>query len=370
MFTIVVAGGSSERFGSNKLNQIIDEETVLERTVRIALESSDGVIVVTDPKTYINPQVFAVVNGGATRSDSVRNGLGKVPLDVAIIAIQDGARPMSSVELYKNGRELIENGALGAIPVISVTDTIKKVDKSVVKETLDREELRAVQTPQIFDAHTLRTVYSSDIVATDDASLFEKSGIEVSTFKGNVQNIKITTKTDIDFIRSLSSQNKSVPRIGTGYDIHPFSNDPNKKLILGGISIDHIGLDGHSDSDCVAHSLTDALLSAIGEKDLGTLFPASHSENKNQDSFVFLEKAVQFVEKAGFSLGNVSIIINAQEPKLAKHIEPMKEKLSIALKSISQSFTQITITPKHGEGIGEIGRSEAIAVYCTLLLAK
>ena len=119
--------------------------------------------------------------------------MGKVPLDVAIIAIQDGARPMSSVELYKNGRELIENGALGAIPVISVTDTIKKVDKSVVKETLDREELRAVQTPQIFDAHTLRTVYSSDVVATDDASLFEKSGIEVSTFKGNVQNIKITT---------------------------------------------------------------------------------------------------------------------------------------------------------------------------------
>jgi len=370
MFTIVVAGGSSERFGSNKLNQTIDGETVLERTVRIALESSDGVVVVTDPKTYINPQVFAVIKGGKTRSESVRNGLGEVPLDVTIIAVQDGARPMASTELYKNGRELVENGALGAIPVIGVTDTIKKVDESIVKETLDREELRATQTPQIFDAQTLRKVYSSGLVATDDASLFEKSGIEVSTFKGNVQNIKITTKTDIDFIRSIISQNKSVPRIGTGYDIHPFSKDPNKKLILGGISIDHIGLDGHSDSDCVAHSLTDALLSAIGEKDLGTLFPASQYENKGQDSFVFLEKVVELVENTGYQLGNASIIINAQEPKLATYIEPMSEKISMALKSISQPSTQITITPKHGEGIGEIGRSEAIAVYCTVLLVK
>ena len=159
-------------------------------------------------------------------------------------------------------------------------------------------------------------------------------------------------------------------RIGTGYDIHPFSKDKNKKLILGGIEIDHIGLEGHSDSDAVAHSITDSLLSAIGAPDLGTLFPANKKENKDADSFKFLDSAIQLVADQGYEINNISIIINAQEPKLSNYLEAMKEKISISIKSISNKNTQISITPKHGEGIGEIGRAEAIAVYSTILLNK
>lgn len=369
MFTIVVAGGSSTRFGSDKLCEIINGETVLERSVRIALQASDGVVVVTDPSRFQNENVHAVVSGGSTRSESVRNGLTHVPNDVDIIAVHDGARPLASIDLYRQGQSLIEKGALGAIPVIKVIDTIKEVNDSVIEQTVDREKLRAAQTPQIFDAKTLREVYASETADTDDAALLEKAGYEVVTFEGHIENRKVTTKNDIDIILATLNNSQAMFRVGSGYDIHPFSKDESRRLILGGVEIDHIGLEGHSDSDAVAHSLTDALLSAIGAPDLGTLFPANKQENKDTDSFVFLEAAVKMVSEKGLEISNATIIINAQEPKLVSHLEAMKQNILVVLKPISNENTQISITPKHGEGIGEIGRAEAIAVYATLLLS-
>lgn len=369
MFTIVVAAGSSTRFGADKLAQYIGSETVLERSVRIALEASDGVVVVCDPQKYSNEKVFAVVVGGDMRSESVRNGLAVIPEDVDVIAVHDGARPLAGVDLYKRGKALIDDGAFGAIPVIKVVDTIKEVDENKITETIDREKLRSAQTPQIFDAKILRDVYAAQTVDTDDASLLEKAGYEVVTFDGRIENRKITTTQDLQIINSQLNKSASF-RIGSGYDIHPFSKDENRKLIMGGIEIDHIGLEGHSDSDAVAHALTDALLSAIGAPDLGTLFPANSQENKDIDSFKFLELAVKMVGDSGYIVGNTSIIINAQEPKLAPHLDSMKDKISIALKPISNDQTQIAITPKHGEGIGKIGKGKAIAVYSTILLLK
>jgi 2-C-methyl-D-erythritol 2,4-cyclodiphosphate synthase len=124
---------------------------------------------------------------------------------------------------------------------------------------------------------------------------------------------------------------KAAFRIGSGYDIHPFGKDKEKKLVLGGIEIDHEGLEGHSDSDAVAHALTDALLSAIGAPDLGSLFPASDVNNKDVSSLIFLEKAVALVTNEGYKLGNANIIVNAQEPKLSPHIDEMNTKLSETL---------------------------------------
>ena len=374
MFTIVVAGGSSARFGADKLFQILDTETVLDRSVRIASEFSDGVIVVIDPDKYCNENIFAVVKGGATRSESVRNGLNAVPKDVEIVAIHDAARPMVTKKLFEHGRKLIEQGRYGVIPGIAVTDTIKSVKRNseVIETTHARVNIRAVQTPQIFNAQALRKAYENSSVETDDGALLEKAGYEVVIFDGEESNRKITTILDLNIVRNeLSGSALSTTiRIGTGYDIHPFSKDKNKKLILGGIEIDHIGLEGHSDSDAVAHSITDSLLSAIGAPDLGTLFPANKKENKDADSFKFLDSAIQLVADQGYEINNISIIINAQEPKLSNYLEAMKEKISISIKSISNKNTQISITPKHGEGIGEIGRAEAIAVYSTILLNK
>ncbi len=370
MFTIVVASGTSQRFGSNKLSETLGDETVLERSVRVALLASDGVIVVTDPKSFSHDGVYAVVGGGSTRSQSVKNGLAAVPSDVDIIAVHDAARPCATVELYEQGKLLIEQGALGAIPAIKIVDTIKQInDNQQIDATIDRTKLRAVQTPQIFNASVLREAHISEAEETDDAALVERLGRDVTLFEGSESNIKVTTPRDLEMLRqSLRSSSPMHPRIGSGYDIHPFGTDTNKKLILGGVSIDHIGLEGHSDSDAVSHALIDALLSAIGAPDLGTLFPASDPELKDASSIEFLAKAVIRVHNEGYILGNASVIINAQAPKLASYLDDMKKKLAEVLSSISTPETILSITPKHGEGIEAIGRGEAIAVYATALL--
>lgn len=371
MFTIVVAAGTSSRYGSNKLHELIGDETVLDRSVRIALLASDGVVVVTDPKEYSNDKVFAVVSGGSTRSESVANGLAVIPKDIDIIAVHDAARPGATVELFNLGRSLVEQGHVGAIPAIEVVDTIKKIEESRAIFTVERSQLRAVQTPQIFNAQTLRQAYKQGIQDTDDAALVEALGAHVVLFEGTQQNRKITTPEDLIYVRALLSENNTylqLPRVGSGYDIHPFGLDKNKKLILGGVEIDYQGLDGHSDSDAIAHALTDALLSAIGAPDLGTLFSANDPANKGISSFVFLERAITLVYNDRYFLSNVSIIVNAEKPKLASHIDDIKKNLAEALAKISTSQTIISVTPKHGEGVGEIGRGEAIAVYATVQL--
>ena len=371
MFTIVVASGTSQRFGSDKLQEKIGDETVLDRSVRIALENSDGVIVVVDPATYVNPLVLAIVPGGQTRSQSVKNGLSVVPVEVEMIAVHDGARPGADERIYTQGRELVANGAKAAIPAIEVVDTIKKVDQNeVILATVPRSDLRAVQTPQIFRADVLRQAHKGDTSDTDDSALVENLGYEVVVFKGSETNRKVTTKKDLEILENelFGHDSKAAFRIGSGYDIHPFGKDKEKKLVLGGIEIDHEGLEGHSDSDAVAHALTDALLSAIGAPDLGSLFPASDVNNKDVSSLIFLEKAVALVTNEGYKLGNANIIVNAQEPKLSPHIDEMNTKLSETLAPIITFESQLSITPKHGEGIGEIGQSKAIAVYATVLL--
>ncbi len=371
MYTIVVASGSSTRYGSNKLAETINSKSVLNHSIETAKEVSDGVVVVADPQTYKGPVVDAVVPGGATRSESVKQGLNAVPDDVEIIAIHDAARPLVPIEVYERGRDLIARGEVGAIPAISVVDTIKKVDDSIIEKTIDRSKLRAVQTPQIFKADVIRKAHQTFESDTDDSALVEKLGQKVVVYQGSELSRKVTTPSDLKFLRSyFETSTELIYRVGSGYDIHPFGEDENKKLILGGVEFDHVGLLGHSDSDAVAHGLTDAILSAIGAADLGTLFPASEETNKNVSSLIFLEKAVQMAANDGYMLSNAVIIINAQKPKLAGSLDDMRKKLSEAMSEIMDQNSQVTITPKHGEGIGEIGRGEAIAVYATANLYK
>ena len=374
MFTIVVAAGTSQRFGANKLNELIGTETILDRSIRIAHESSDGVVVVTNPDTYHGPEVFAVVAGGDTRSESVKNGLAAVPFDVEIIAIHDAARPGATPEMYSKGRALVEQGNVGAIPAVEVVDTIKTVDglsyDRVIK-TIDRSTLRAVQTPQIFLSRIVRAAHDGDSADTDDAALVEKLGHDVMIFEGAQSNRKVTTKDDLEYLRLLLGHNEmSRPqRMGSGYDIHPFGVDPKKKLVLGGVEFDYFGLEGHSDSDAVAHALTDALLAAIGGPDLGTLFPASDPANKGVSSLVFLSRVVTGVYNEGYILMNASIIVNAQAPKIGPRRDEMVKILAECMSSIMNQDSIISLTPKHGEGVGEIGRAEAIAVHASVLLS-
>jgi 2-C-methyl-D-erythritol 2,4-cyclodiphosphate synthase len=160
-------------------------------------------------------------------------------------------------------------------------------------------------------------------------------------------------------------------RVGLGYDVHPFGGAG--PLVLGGVTIDHPRLDGHSDADVVAHAVTDAILGAAGLPDLGTLFPATDPQWKDASSIRFLEVAATRVADAGWWVENVDVVVTAEVPRLAPHLDAMAKNLSAALDAVrgpDDGPVFVAVKPKRGEGLGAIGRSEGIAAWAVALLQK
>jgi 2-C-methyl-D-erythritol 4-phosphate cytidylyltransferase len=209
VWAIVVAAGEGRRFGGPKQYALLDGSTVLARSVRAARHVAEGVIAVVPPTRVCDPSAGegadSTVAGGATRSESVRAGLAKVPVGTEIVLVHDAARPLASVELFHSVIDAIVDGADGAVPGIAVTDTIKQVRDGVVVATLDRTTLVAVQTPQAFTAASLRAAHDSGAEATDDAALLERTGHRVVVVAGEATNIKITDSGDLDLAARLLS---------------------------------------------------------------------------------------------------------------------------------------------------------------------
>jgi 2-C-methyl-D-erythritol 2,4-cyclodiphosphate synthase len=154
-------------------------------------------------------------------------------------------------------------------------------------------------------------------------------------------------------------------RVGLGYDVHAFAPDvPSRKLVLAGVELEGRGLAGHSDADAVAHAVADALLGPAGLPDLGTLFPASDDQYRDASSLELLRDVCSRVAESGWHVVNVDIVIAAEEPRLAPHIDAMARNLG----NILGPDTFVSVKAKRGEGIGAIGRSEGIAVWAVALL--
>jgi 2-C-methyl-D-erythritol 2,4-cyclodiphosphate synthase len=148
-----------------------------------------------------------------------------------------------------------------------------------------------------------------------------------------------------------------------GYDVHPFGDDDARPLVLGGVTIEGRGLAGHSDADAVCHAVADALLGPAGLPDLGSLFPASDDAYRGVSSLDLLRDVVARVAEAGWSVGNVDVVVNAEQPRLAPHLEAMADNLRRVL-----GGAHVSITPKRGEGIGTVGRAEGIQCWAVVLL--
>ena len=288
VWCVVVAAGRGVRagLGMNKVYAKLEGRSVLSRCLDAlaASEVFDGIVLVIsaeDEALYrelcesegAQPLVKHVVHGGDCRRRSVRNGLALVPEDAEIVAVHDAARPFVSPEVVRATVESARDWGSGVIST-PVTDTIKRVHSNGTVETLERSELRAVQTPQTFNAARLRKVHEraelENLEVTDDAALFEHyyGTVRLVTAPGAEANRKLTTKADF--------QKNSGPamRIGSGYDAHRLVE--GRKLILCGVEVPHVrGLDGHSDADVAVHALMDALLGALGEGDIGRHFPDS-----------------------------------------------------------------------------------------------
>ena len=166
-----------------------------------------------------------------------------------------------------------------------------------------------------------------------------------------------------------------VPRTGLGYDIHPF--EAGRALRLGGITIESDrGLAGHSDGDAVLHAVTDALLAATGGPDLGSRFPASDDRYRDVDSTDLLREVVSELAAREIRFGNASIVINAEHPRLAPHIEAMRARIVELLapidpeESLVARMRRVALAPKRGEGIGSVGRSEGIAVWASVIVLE
>lgn len=200
VWAIVVAAGSGSRFrgATPKQYLALGDARVLDASLAGAAAVADGVVLVVGADYLDQPEPGAttVVQGGATRSESVRRGLAAVPDDAEVVVIHDAARPLAGRAVFDAVIEAIRGGADAAIPAIPVIDTIKRVDGDRVVETLARDELVAVQTPQAFNASALRRAHASGAEATDDAALIEAAGGRAVVVPGDPKNIKITLPSD------------------------------------------------------------------------------------------------------------------------------------------------------------------------------
>jgi 2-C-methyl-D-erythritol 2,4-cyclodiphosphate synthase len=161
-------------------------------------------------------------------------------------------------------------------------------------------------------------------------------------------------------------------RVGLGFDVHPFA-DSDRPLVLGGVRLPPPGLAGHSDADVVAHAAADAVLGAAGLGDLGSMFPADAAEHRNADSLAMLRAVVGKVREAGWWIANVDIVVAAEQPRLAPHVDEMSANIAAAVAAASEPLgdgAAVSVKPKRAEGLGAIGRAEGIAAWAVALLAR
>jgi 2-C-methyl-D-erythritol 4-phosphate cytidylyltransferase len=201
---IVVAAGTGTRFGGPKQFARLRGGRVVDHAVATAAGACDDVVLVLPGGVpWDGPEVSAIVIGGATRSASVRAGLAAVPEGTDIVVVHDAARPLATGQLFHSVIAGVREGALAVVPGVPVPDTLKRVDAGSVVESVDRDELVAVQTPQAFRLEVLQKAHASGGEASDDAALVEAVGEEVRVVAGETRNVKLTTALDLELLAGL-----------------------------------------------------------------------------------------------------------------------------------------------------------------------
>ena len=373
---ILVAAGSGSRMGSAipKPYLRLGNHKVIEHalTAFIGHEKITGdvcVVVNPDHRQYYEGLNCETIAGGAARHDSVGAALDylatRSPPD--LVLIHDAARPFVSAELIDRVIDGLKRHK-AVIPAVALVDTIKQVDnRGTVQNTLPREQLRAIQTPQGYDYRALCQAYHDHSTEgiTDDAMLMERAGHEIQTVEGDTRNRKLTEPADWEQMQAMitSSYRSS---IGQGYDVHALIEDEARPLMIGGINIvGAFALDGHSDADVALHALVDALLGAIGQGDIGTHFPPSEDRWKNADSALFVREALRLLQHHGGRIGNVDLTIIAESPKIGPYRAAMQTNISQLL---ACDPSRVNVKATTTEGLGFTGRREGIAAQAIALI--
>lgn len=370
---IIPAAGKGERIGFKKQFFRLGGKSLIDYSLQV-MQSHDDIkkIILAVPvadleriRKYVADLVVydkvSVIGGGQTRQETVKFALREVGAASDVVIIHDGARPFVDKRLVDS----VIDGALnyGAVVLgVPLNDTIKMVDgEEKIIETLPRSRLRSIQTPQgfrravIFDAY--RQAEHNNRLATDDAGLVEAAGYPVHVLPGNFNNIKITTKEDIDMANAILGSHSF--RMGFGVDIHQLVG--GRDLVLGGVKIPYTkGCLAHSDGDVLIHALMDALLGAAGMTDIGTHFPPDDESYRDISSLSLLGRVFDLLCRNNWRVGNIDCTIALEKPRIASYITAMKVKISEVLQFGQDS---INIKATTAEGLGPIGTGEGVAAY-------
>lgn len=364
---IVVAAGSGSRAGGAKQWRVVAGKPVVRWSVEALLDAGAHEVVVViaagaetearDALSGLNG--WRAVSGGATRAESVCAGLSTLTCaDSEPVLIHDAARPFLSAEVIARLLEGL-NDADGALPALPVTDSLRRGDQGMVVGAVDRENLWRAQTPQAFRLKTIRDAYAvwpADEAATDEAAAVERAGGRVRLIPGDPRLMKLTYPEDFAMAEALSVA-RTVTRIGQGYDVHRWG--PGSSVWLCGVEIPHDQtLIGHSDADAGLHALTDAILGAIADGDIGDHFPPSDPKWKGASSDRFLVYAAERVALRGGRIINVDVTLICEQPKVKPHRLAMRERLAELLKL---PLDAVSVKATTSEEMGFVGRNEGLA---------
>lgn len=414
-FLVIPAAGSGRRMQQSLPKQYLQVlgKSLLQHT----LESLDDlaqldviVLAVTPQDEHIDAVLAALapdlrekvllVEGGAERAQSVRAGIVALAAQAAPqdwVLVHDAVRPCVRSDDVRLLLLELQNETAGGLLAQPVRDTLKRADAhGYVQSTVDREWLWQAATPQVFRhgilLQALNHCEAQGLLVTDEAAAVEALGLPVKLVQGHADNIKVTWPEDLALAETLllarlqsaqdcdreperntreeGEQSNMQVRIGQGYDVHRFAAEPeaSAQITLAGVQVPHTHrLLAHSDGDVLAHALCDALLGALALGDIGKHFPDTDPRFRGISSMLLLSEVCTKVVNAGWRLGNADMTVVAQAPRLAPHIDDMRQSLA---QGCGTAVDNISIKATTTEGLGFAGRKEGIACYATVLLVR
>jgi 2-C-methyl-D-erythritol 4-phosphate cytidylyltransferase/2-C-methyl-D-erythritol 2,4-cyclodiphosphate synthase len=357
---IIVAAGAGTRAGGAKQWRELGGKAVARWSLEALLAAGAvEVVVVIAPEAEVEAaRAFAALDGwrtvigGARRHDSVHAGLAALA-PVEAVLIHDAARPFLGPAVIDTLLAALETHE-AAWPAVAAVDTLRRNG-----ELIDRASLLRAQTPQAFRTAALMRAWSlwpDGEVPTDDIEVARRAGLSIAAVDGDPMLFKLTHAEDFAMAERLAPGARTL-RIGQGYDVHAFG--PGEAVWLCGVRIDHgHALVGHSDADAGLHALTDALLGAIGEGDIGDHFPPSEPEWKGAASSVFLQHAAALIATRGGRVVNADVTLICEAPRIKPHRQAMRARIAELL---GVDVAQVSVKATTTEGLGFTGRREGLA---------